>query len=238
MRNAVADLPAVEVDAEFHNLIPSRFPTVKLYERIADGRDDHFYAVEEMTNPRVREKERLTRGLAPVDQQRPRFTNWNHAPFVYPNPEGSRFFGADRNVIELSADLQTALAISVCKREAFLRRTAEPATFLEMRQIKRPVRGRYLDVRGWDGLGDRGRRHEFGKLAVDAELDGILFNPWERPTATGVVVFKPECLGKPDQAEHFKFVWNGQQINTLYSFREGVEFSPDQLRAEGNVLAS
>lgn len=237
-RTEGANLPVVEVDNEFHNLIPSRFPTVKLYERIADGRDDLFYAVEEMTNPRMREKERLTRGLAPVDQQRPRFTNWNHAPFVYPNPEGSRFFGADRNVIELSEDLQTALAISVGKRQAFLRRTAEPATFLEMRQIVRPVRGRCVDARGWTGMDDRARRMDLGKLADDEGHDGILFNPWERPTATGIVVFKPECLGKPLQADHFKYLWNGQRISTLYSFRKGVEYNPDQLGSEGAILAT
>lgn len=238
MHSVAADLPVVEVDARFHNLIPSRFPTVKVYERIAGGRDDLFSTIEEMTNPRVREKERLTRGLAPIDQQQPRFTNWNHAPFVYPNPEGSRFFGADRNVIELSNDLQTALAVSVGKREAFLRRTAEPATFLEMRQIVRPVRGRFLDARDWEGISDRARRIELGKHAVNRDLDGIMFNPWERPTATGIVVFKPACLGKPDQAEHFKFLWNGQRISTLYSFRKGVEYNPDELGLEITVLAA
>lgn len=241
MHTEGANLPIVDIDERFHNLIPSRFPTVDLYERIAGGRDELFSAIESMTNPRVREKDRLTQGLAPVDQQKPRFANWNHAPFVYPNPEGTRFFGADRNVVELSQDLQTALAISVAKRETFLSRTAEPATFLEMRQIVRPVRGRYVDARGWDGIGDRERRMKLGKSADDGtlgEIDGILFSPWERPSATGIVVFKPECLGKPDQAEHFKFLWNGQRISTLYSFRKGVEYSPDMLGSEGTILAA
>lgn len=238
MRSAAADLNVVEIDGMFHNLIPSRFPPVQLYERISGGRDELFYAIEEKTNPRVREKERLTRGLAPVDQQRPRFANWNHAPFVYPNPEGSRFFSADRNIVELAGDLQTALAISVAKREAFLRRTKEPPTFLEMRQIVRPVRGRCRDACGWDGLDDRDRRLDLGRLTVADELDGILFSPWERPTATGIVVFRPECLGKPDQAGHFKFLWNGKRISAIYSFGKGIEYSPEQLRSERTILVA
>jgi hypothetical protein len=238
MRSEADNLPIVEIDERYHNLIPSRFPPVPVFERIAGGRDDLFYAIEEVTNPRVRERERLTKGLAPVDQEQPRFKNWNHAPFVYPNPEGSRFFGADRNVIELAGDLQTALAISVSKREAFLSRTKEPATFIEMRQIVRPVRGSYIDARGWHGIGDRERRIALGKSALASGRDGILFNPVERPSATGIVIFKAECLGKPDQAEHFKFVWNGNRISVLYSFGEGETYDPADLGLEDKMCAA
>ncbi len=238
MRNEAVNLAVVDIDERFHNLIPSRFPPVPVYERIARGRDELFARIEEITNPRVRERDRQTQGLAPVDQHQPRFKNWNHAPFVYPNPEGSRFFKADRNVLELAGDLQTALAISVAKREAFLRRTAEPPTLIEMRQIVRPVRGCYLDARNWEGIDDRQRRLDLGLAVVERELDGILFNPKERPSAIGMVVLKPECLGKPDQADHFKYVWNGQRINVLYSFRNDQQYSPDELRLEDACLAA
>lgn len=238
MRNEAANLPVVKVDERFHNLIPSRFPPVPVYERIAGGRDELFARVEEITNPRVRERERLTQGLAPVDQDQPRFKNWNHAPFVYPNPEGSRFFKANRNILELADDLQTALAISVVKRETFLRRTAEPPTLIEMRQIVRPVRGTYLDATGWDGIGDRDRRLALGEEVARQKLDGILFNPHERPSAVGIVVLKPECLGKPDQADHFKYVWNGQRITVLYSFRNDEKYSPDELALDESILAA
>lgn len=238
MHNAVADLPVVEIDQRFHNLIPSRFPTVRLYERISGGRDDLFAAIEELTNPRVREKERLTHGLAPVDQDQPRFKNWNHAPFVYPNPEGSRFFASDRNVVELAGDLQTALVVSVARRELFLARTAEPSTFLEMRQIVRPVRGRFLDARNRLDISERADRLSLGKKVLAEGLDGMLFSPSERPSGTGAIVLKPECLGKPDQAEHFKYIWNGNRITVLYAFGSGKEVDPTELSQENSVLAA
>lgn len=231
-------MPVVEIDDQFHNLIPSRFPTVRVYERIAGGRDDEFAMIEELTNPRVREKERLTRGLAAVDQEQPRYKNWNHAPFVYPNPEGSRFFEPDRNVLELAGDAQTALVISVLKRESFLRRTAEPPTAIEMRQFVRPVCGNYIDARNWDGIGDRNRCLALGQEVLNAGMDGILFNPDERPTATGIVVLKPECLGRPVQAEHFKYVWNGQNIAILYAFGSGKDYSPAELALPEAILAA
>lgn len=241
MHSGAAEFPTVDLDGEkFHNIIPSRFPTVDLYERIAGGRDELFAQIDDLTNPRVRERERLTRGLAPVDQDRPRFKNWNHAPFVYPNPEGSRFFGSDRNVLELAGCLQTALSISVAKRELFLSRTAELPTYVEMRQFVRPVRGNFLDVRNWDGMSDRSRCLTLGKEITDTmpECDGILFSPEERPSATGIVVFKPECLGKVDQAEHFKYIWNGQRIATLYAFGTGKKYDPAELREEEQILAA
>jgi hypothetical protein len=238
MPSEVANLPLVEIDQRFHNLIPSRFPPVEVYQRIAGGRDELFKAIEEMTNPRVRERDRLTRGLAVVDQDHPRFKNWNHAPFVYPNPEGTRFFAADRNVVELAEELQTALAVSIARRETFLRRTAEPQTFLEMRQIIRPVRGSYVDATEWDGMDDRKRRLKLGKAAADEGLDGILFRPHERPSARCVVVLKAECLGRPVQGEHFKYIWNGQRISVLYAFGTAKEHDPDLLGREEAVLAA
>lgn len=239
MHSEAAKLPIIEIDDDkFHNIIPSRFPTVRLYERIAEGRDDLFAKVEEITNPRVREKERLTRGMAAVDQDQPRFKNWNHAPFVYPNPEGSRFFGAGRNVLELAGCLQTALAISVAKRELFLSRTAEPATYIEMRQFVRPVRGTFLDARGWEGQDDRARCLTLGEQAVEAGHDGLLFSPRERPSAAGIAVLKPECLGRPLQAEHFKYVWDGHRITILYAFGTGQEYDPQDLRVQEQILAA
>ena len=238
MHSEAANLPVVDVDDQFHNLIPSRFPPVALYGRIAAGRDDQFAAIEELTNPRLREKERLTRGLAPTDQDQPRFKNWNHAPFAYPNPEGGSFFGPERNVLELAGDLQTALAISVTKREQFLRRTAEAQTALEMRQIVRPVLGTFLDARGWDGGGDRDSCLAMGREVAESSYDGILFSPPERPSATGIVVLKPECLGKPIQAEHFKYVWNGECISVLYAFRTGNDYRPSDLGLVETILVA
>ena len=107
-----------------------------------------------------------------------------------------------------------------------------------MRQIIRPVRGFYLDARVWQGSDDRSRRLQLGKETVEAKLDGILFSPDERSCASGIVVLKPECLGKPVQADHFKFLWNGERIHVLYSFGKDRMYDPDILASADNILAA
>src|SRR3546814_19673692 len=74
----------------------------------------------------------------------------------------------------------TALAIAVGRRETFLSRTAEPATALEIRQLIRHVRGRFLDARGWKAGRDHQRRLALGREVASAGYDGILFSPVER----------------------------------------------------------
>ncbi|WP_109355912.1 RES domain-containing protein [Sphingorhabdus sp. EL138] len=238
MHSEGANLPVIEIDSQYHNLIPSRFPPVPVYERIANGNDAYFAAVEELTNPRVREKQRLTKGIAAVDEQSPRLQSWNHAPFAYPNPEGSKFYGRDRNVVELAADLQTALAVSVIRRENFLKRTSEPATAIEIRQLTRKVTGSFIDARNWKGISDRERRLNLGEEAVSRSLDGIIFHPHERPSANSVVVLKPDCLGRPNQAEHFKFLWNGNCITVLYAFGADKTYDPTDLQLPNDILAA
>lgn len=234
-----AEYPIVELRGElYHNLIPSRFPPVHVFERIAGGRDDFFAQIESITNPRLREKERLTHGLHESERSDPRFVNWNHAPFAYPNPEGSRFFGSDHKVLELAADLQTALAISVVRRANFLSRTSEPATAIEMRQLKRPVEGRFLDLSGTDYPVSHEARLSLGRHVVEAQLDGLVFRPPERPTASAIVVRPSARLGNPVQCDHFKFVWNGRKFTIVYSFGDDKELEPDQLREEEQLLAA
>ena len=75
-----------------YRLIPSRYPTVGLYDAIADPADlDVVFAIEALANPRIRDElgeltlvpreERLTGpGATPV-----------MAAFTHLNPEGSRF---------------------------------------------------------------------------------------------------------------------------------------------------
>ncbi len=134
----------VEVDTELFRLIPSRFPPVHVFEGlVANDRLDEVAAAESRTNPRLMAKDRLSDGTSASTD---RLQNFNHAPFKYINPEGSVFFPPFRPALEVADCRQTALAVAVARRERFLRRTAEPPTGLDMRLLKTPVKGRFLDL--------------------------------------------------------------------------------------------
>jgi hypothetical protein len=236
MPNEAGDL--VELDETFLNLIPSRFPPVALFQRIANNRDDDVAQIESLTNPRLREKERLLSSAAAVDLDSPLVQNWNHAPFTYLNPEGSRFFSPEVAVLELADELQTALAISVGKRELFLGRTTEDTTGVDMRVLSRRVRGRFVDCSGRSSGTDPAGLRAVGRSVLESRADGILFRPIERPSARCLAILNGETLDRAIQGEHFRFTWNGTRIISLYSFNTGKVIEPDQLQFAGCVLAA
>lgn len=225
-------------DIQFFNLIPSRFPPIPVFERISLSRQDEVAELESLTNPRLKEKQALLGGVAAVDTDIPAVQNWNHAPFAYRNPEGSRFFGPDDPALELAEDTQTALLMAITGRERFLSRTCELPISLEMRELCRTVKGKFADLRGLSGQLHEDDRLKIGIEVKAARLDGLLFNPVERPSATCVSVLTNQAFGRANQGTHFKFMWDGNRIDRLYDFNGGRVFLPLELKAEENILAA
>src|SRR5580704_15408408 len=119
-----------------YRLIPSRFPPVELYQPIARLEDwEALKRIEDMTNPRLRERSGAFGQLLPEDRGRVE-QNWLVAPFTYPDPEPSQFSDGSFGVCVVAETLATALLMSVKRRETFLKRTAEPPTQLDMRVLK------------------------------------------------------------------------------------------------------
>ncbi|KRS12685.1 RES family NAD+ phosphorylase [Roseovarius indicus] len=248
MHNAADEFNVEEVNDVFYILIPSRFPPVPLYRRIAGGYDDEIAAVAELHNPRVKEKQRLVgRSGVDVDDTSPRFQNWNHAPFAYSNPEGSWFFGPLVRCLEMSQDKQTALAVSVAKRERFLLRTTEAPIGLDMRMLSRRVRGSFLDAQGLSTDLAQDERRELGKRLFDRarseELSGVLFRSHERPSGTRICVLDGNVLERAVQGEHFRYTWDGERVSSLYTFNssgsdEDNLIDPRDLSGSVDILAA
>jgi len=222
----------VPIDQTWFRLIPSRFPPVDIYERIAAPENwGNLHEIEEMTNPRVRERELLT-GLNRVDLGSPRLQNWNHAPFAYLNPEGSwlldPFFGS----LELFDTLQTALASSIRKRELFLGRTNEPPLDLDMRVLGHRVMGNFVDLTGLDTDLTQSERWQIGEEILNSGVDGAVFMCPHRRNAKCVSVFKGDALGKSNQQDHYRYVWDGTAIRTVYAFNNGLKLAANEIFAE------
>ena len=237
MSNAAAEFDTIDVDGIYYVLIPSRFPPIDIFARISNGQDEAFFELESLTNPRLKEKRQILNGADAVDGNSPLVQNWNHAPFAYPNPDGTYFFGPDLSALELASDLETALAISVAKRERFLGDTSEPATGLDMRALSRTVRGRFADFRNLDPKMPTDQRRKLGQRVFEAGLDGLLFRSVDRPSGLCVSILQIGTLGNAVQGEHFRFNWNGSHIDVLYDFRTGTRIYPDKLRANPGLAA-
>lgn len=239
MPSAVDDYPIVRYTAAGYRLIPSRFPPVSVYrDLVAPDQVEALVEVENKTNPRLRLQDRLMARREAPKLDSAMLQNWNLAPFTYENPEGTTFFPPERSCLELADTPQTALAVSVARRSRFLSRTKQAATGLDMRMLKTPVDGKFIDLRQVSAELPQEQRWSLGE-AVPPDVDGILFRPAERPTATAVAVLKGQVLGRSIQTTHYRFEWNGVRIETLYAFdEEGTVLRPETLSGRDEVLAA
>ncbi|MEQ7874267.1 RES family NAD+ phosphorylase [Sphingomonas sp. ASV193] len=206
-----------------------------MYERISPREDwPTLQRVEELTNPRVQERRLLT-GLNRVDEASPQLQNWNHAPFTYLNPEGTWLLDPFIGALELSDSLQTALAASIRRRELFLSRTGEPPLNLDMRVLCTNVRGDFADLRTMDPSLTQSARWRIGEEALKSGAHGALFASPYRRASTCLAVFNGEVLQRSLQAEHFKFVWDGANIRSVYSFSDGATLVPEEVFGEKSI---
>ncbi|MGO4569972.1 RES family NAD+ phosphorylase [Rhizobium sp. 2YAF20] len=228
----------VQWSGDTYRLIPSRFPPVSVYEGLV--RPELFELltkVEDITNPRLRSLARIARATNENPATSARLQNWNLAPFAYGNPEGSTFFAEDRPCLEVAVHPQTALAVSVAKRETFLKRTSEAPTGIDMRMLKTPVSGSFWDLTAVGEISLQDQRAMATKMPEDA--DGILYRPRERPSGFSLAVVEGRALGKAIQAVHYRYVWSGHTITQVYAFDEqGRIIEAESLKSELDVLAA
>lgn len=234
------EYPVVSIDQDCRRLIPSKFPTIDVYERLhSDPLRVVAQQLEELTNPRLAAKARLTRGNASVDTDSPQLQNWNHAPFAYPNPEGTYLLSPTYHVMEVASDVRAALASAILRREAFMSRTNEPPAGLDMRMISNRIRGEFVDLRGLSSDIDQAGRWEIGRQYYEQSAAGILFRHPEILGADFLSVFDPGVLvAKGVQATHYRFRWDGSRIPLIYDFGTGEDIRREDLFCGGNRAAA
>lgn len=228
----MTEVPACEVEGEFHLLIPSRFPPVPLYTRLGgEALQRAAEKVEAVTNPRLREQARLARSASPLESPH-QLQNWNLAPFAYVNPAGSTFLSPNYRVLELVEGVRPAIAHAVRAREAFLASTDEPPIRVEMRLIIRPVKGRFADLSGVALDPDPEDRRRLGEQLYGSEFRGILFRRPELGLARAVSIFDGGVLGRAIQSDHYQFDWDGRAVTRIGKLSSDEVIERDTLFAQ------
>jgi hypothetical protein len=216
-----------------YRLIPSRYPTVGLYDAIADPADlDVVFAIEALANPRIRDEigelalvpkeERLTGpGATPV-----------MAAFTHLNPEGSRFSDGSYGVYYAAHSLETSIAEVSHHRAVFLRRTEEPAIDIDLRLVTASVEADLHDLLEGDGAAnasrfasvldpdDYGASQTLGKRLRAAESWGIRYPSVRHAGGECVGIFRPRALRHAKAAAHLALHWDGARITHWYEKRQ------------------
>ncbi|MEP6943575.1 MAG: RES domain-containing protein, partial [Betaproteobacteria bacterium] len=199
-----------------HRLVPSRFPPVSLFDRVARPEDlDAVFEVEAMTNDRVRDEA----GDISLVPSRERVSGPGTTPimaaFTHLNPEGSRFSDGTYGVYYCAEELDTALAEVRYHQTRFLRRTKEGPLRLELRLYLADLDARLADARKVASChrpDDYAPSQRIGIAVRNAGRDGILYRSVRHAGGTCAAVFRPKLLSRCRQSRHYAFHFDGEQV--------------------------
>jgi len=212
-------------------IIPSRFPPIQLFERVADPGDlEAVIALESLTNPRLRDEVGEIQLVPPDERVSGPGSGVIMAAFTHLNPEGSRFSDGSYGVFYAAKQLSTAIAETRYHRERFMRATRQGGMQLDMRVYLVDVIGRVHDLRGqqagFPAVYDPDSYATSQRLAQVLRAQGsggIAYDSVRHVRGQCVAMFRPRLLSNCRQERHLCYVWDGQAITTVYEKREYVE---------------
>jgi RES domain len=205
-------------------IIPSRFPPIDLFERVADPADlEAIYELERLTNDRLREEVGELQLVPSQDRISGRGTGYIMAAFTHLNPAGSRFSDGTYGVFYAASTLDTAIAETRYHREQFLRATSEPPMELDMRvlladlhQQLHYIRGRQQELPDVYALDDYSAAQALGKRLRAQNSWGIAYNSVRHHSGECAAVLRPPALNNCRQERHLCYVWDGTRISRMY----------------------
>ena len=210
--------------APCYRIIPSRFPPIGLFEKVARPEDlDAVFQIEAMTNDRLRDEVGELELVPPGDRVSGPGTTPIMAAFTHLNPEGSRFTDGSFGVFYAGLTLDTAIAETKHHRTRFLAATDEPGQEIDMRVYAVDLNADLHDIRpladSHAHLYDPDNYIHAQGLATelrDAGSDGIRYHSVRHQGGECAAAFRPRLLSSCRQERHLCYVWDGAAIKTVY----------------------
>lgn len=210
-----------------YRIIPSRFPPIDLFERIAPPEDwEALIALESLTNDRIRQ-EVGDISLVPVEERvSGPGASVVMAAFTHLNPSGSRFADATFGAYYAAADVETAIAETKFHREEFLRATKQAPISIEMRVYLADMAADLHDIRGMSAtlpdvyrIDDYGTSQALARRLRGEGAAGIAYDSVRRDGGECVALYRPKTLSNVRQGAHLLYKWNGVEIGQVYELR-------------------
>ena len=211
-------------------VIPTRFPAVNLFDRVARPEDfEALYALEALTNDRMRDE---LGDIALVPPQERLFGPGSGpimAAFTHLNPQGSRFSDGSYGVFYCAQEKETAVAETRHHSGRFLAATREPAMRLQMRLCTVKAQGAAVDLRA-AALADPGivdpldysHAQSLGRQLHAAGSQGILYPSVRRPGGTCLAALRTGIVRDCLHAAYLEYHWNGQAVDAVYEMSQLV----------------
>lgn len=207
-------------------LVPSRFPPLGLFDRVADPGDlDIVIAIENLTNDRLRDDIGDITLVPPDERVSGLGTTPIMAAFTHLNPEGSRFTDGRYGVYYAAIDIETAIAETRFHRTRFLAATNQPPIEIDMRSYASDLVAPLHDIRNRQTDMPTIYTNEpmqyasaqiLAKQLRDEGSNGIVYDSVRHTGGECVAVFRPRLLAPVKQGPHYCYVWDGVKITTVY----------------------
>ncbi|HKX42653.1 MAG TPA: RES family NAD+ phosphorylase [Burkholderiaceae bacterium] len=210
--------------AECFRLVPSRFPPVSLYERVASADEfDAVFAVEMLTNPRLRQEAGEISLVAPDERVFGLGSTPVMAAFCHLNAQGSRFSDGTWGAYYAAATLATAVAEVAYHREKFFEATKQAAIDVDLRVYVAALAKPLHDVRAprWHAVhhpDDYGASQALARRLRLANSWGIVYRSVRDAGGECIAALRPKTITLPvRQAQHVTLRWNGMRIEQWYA---------------------
>jgi len=205
-------------------IVPTRYPAVSIYDRVADEADvDALYALEAMTNERVRDEageiERVPRnervygpGSGPI-----------MAAFTHVNAPGSRFSDGSWGVFYAARERETAMAETRYHHGRFLAATNEAPMHLPMRLYQVAIDARLNDLCPQRAVpqsvydpDDYGASRALARSLRAAASAGVVYRSVRRTRGQCVGLFTPRGAKACHHAAYLLYAWDGKRFTDVY----------------------
>jgi hypothetical protein len=213
-----------------YRIIPSRFPPIGLFERVANPEDlEAIFSIEAMTNDRLREDVGELQLVPAEDRVSGPGSSPIMAAFTHLNPEGDRFSNGSFGIFYAGKSLETAVAETRYHRARFLAATDEPAQEVDMRVYAVDLVADLHDIRplreshpAYYHPTRYAMSQELASTLREGGSDGVVYQSVRDDDGECVAIFKPRLLSNCRQERHLCYVWNGQVISAIYEKRDFV----------------
>lgn len=210
--------------------IPSRFPAVSLFERVASPEDfNALYALEAMTNDRIRDEVGDISLVPPEERLFGNGSTCIMAAFTHLNPQGSRFSDGSYGVFYCAHDKLTAIEETRHHQAKFMAATREPPMRLQMRLYSVQARGEAVDLRVVSRIDSRivdpddyGHAQGIGRKLRNAGEQGILYPSVRHAGGECLAALRTGIVRNCLHAAYLEYNWNGRAIDAVFEVSQVI----------------
>lgn len=205
-------------------IIPTRYPAVTLFDRVADAADfDALYALEAMTNERARDEVGQIERVAREDRVFGPGSGPIMAAFTHVNVLGSRFSDGAYGVFYAARERATAVAETRHHHARFLAATCEAPQHLPMRLYHVAIDARLHDLRPVAAVDaavhnpdSYAASQALGRGLHASDSAGVAYRSVRRLGGQCCGLFRPRGASACLHAAYLLYVWDGRQFTDVY----------------------